>query len=625
MSIGSNFVAVPDGVYVFQDKTCLRLDPQTGKTMSEFKAPRGSGDDEMWSWGHIVIWKDFLVAGVSPAIYEADVYFSKDDFHRTKNIDTAVAALRELENFEFVEKAEGENDLDFLVKNLNKLMDDEKLAEKLSMTVNPDAKDKKRGNRRLLDEHFSLAQDNPVYPRQPGARGYWSGTASKGLVVMNRHTGKVLWTAEAENYFWHNGIAVGANRIYCIDEIPGTMATFLRRRGKSVSGARRLLAFDINTGKVVWKVGDALGMWVAYSEEHDIVFLGARTSRDMLPDYSYGRMRAYGGKDGSVLWDKPTDAYGGPCMLVGDRIITNRRVKTGRPNCLVYDLLTGELRPRKHPLTGESIPWGFAMQYGCGTAVAAQGFLLFRSGAAGYFDLAHDSGSGNFGGFRAGCSSNLIAANGVLSAPDYTRQCICRYQNQTSLAMVHMPEVETWTVNKLEPAKEPLECIGINFGAPGDRWANGTLWLEYPIVGGPSPDIPITIKPEAPQYFRLHSAYLKGQGLKWIAASGCKGAKSITINSLRNGAYTVRLHFAEPDEIGPEQRVLDIALQGREVLKDFDIVREAGGPHRAVVKEYTGVKVKKELTLTLDPSQSTELRDTVICGIEVVDEEWAKK
>jgi len=42
--------------------------------------------------------------------------------------------------------------------------------------------------------------------------------------------------------------------------------------------------------------------------------------------------------------------------------------------------------------------------------------------------------------------------------------------------------------------EKPVRSVGINFGAPGDRRADdGTLWLEYPIVGGSSPNVPVTI------------------------------------------------------------------------------------------------------------------------------------
>ena len=124
--------------------------------------------------------------------------------------------------------------------------------------------------------------------------------------------------------------------------------------------------------------------------------------------------------------------------------------------------------------------------------------LTFRSAAAGYFDLANDGGTGNWGGFRSSCTANLVAADGVLNAPDYTRTCTCSYQNQCSLALVPMPDVETWTFNPIPSSGQRVRRLGINFGAPGDRKADdGTLWLDFPSVGGPSPDVPLTITGDA--------------------------------------------------------------------------------------------------------------------------------
>src|SRR5258708_7901496 len=154
--------------------------------------------------------------------------------------------------------------------------------------------------------------------------------------------------------------------------------------------------------------------------------------------------------------------------------------------------------------------------------------MTFRSGAAGYCDLENDSGTGNFGGIRSGCTNNLIVAGGIISAPDYTRTCTCSYQNQTSLALVPMPEAEMWTSFGLRQWKGQIRQVGVNFGAPGDRKDDhGTLWLEYPSVGGNSPVVKVTVK-NAIDYFRRHSSQVKG-GLPWVAASGVKGMESITL------------------------------------------------------------------------------------------------
>jgi hypothetical protein len=86
--------------------------------------------------------------------------------------------------------------------------------------------------------------------------------------------------------------------------------------------------------------------------------------------------------------------------------------------------------------------------------------------------------------------------------------------------------------------------------------------------------------------------------------------------------YTVRLHFAEPDHLGAGQRVFDVALQGDTLLKDFDVVREAGGAQRALVKEFKGVRVGKDLTVTLTPAAGAPVKQAVLCGVEVRAEGW---
>jgi len=85
-------------------------------------------------------------------------------------------------------------------------------------------------------------------------------------------------------------------------------------------------------------------------------------------------------------------------------------------------------------------------------------------------------------------------------------------------------------------------------------------------------------------------------------------------------AYTVRLHFAELNDVQPGGRVFDVAIQGRVVLKDFDIVRAAGGRRVAVVKEFRGVKARDELTIELTPSKGGTKAPPAISAIEIVEE-----
>ncbi|KAH6764093.1 Leucine-rich repeat transmembrane protein kinase [Perilla frutescens var. frutescens] len=62
---------------------------------------------------------------------------------------------------------------------------------------------------------------------------------------------------------------------------------------------------------------------------------------------------------------------------------------------------------------------------------------------------------------------------------------------------------------------------------------------------------------------------------------------------LLNGNYTVKLHFAEIlftndssfNSLG--RRIFDVYLQGKLVLKDFNIAAEAGGPGKPIIKTFT--------------------------------------
>ena len=146
-------------------------------------------------------------------------------------------------------------------------------------------------------------------------------------------------------------------------------------------------------------------------------------------------MRAYRAGNGKVLWFKPD--YVGPAMIHGDMILKDKQRL--RP----ADRRAGDCAT--DPLTGAAQEWTWTRSYGCNTPLASENLLTFRSGAAGYFDLCNDGGTGNFGGFRSSCTNNLIVADGLITAPDYTRGCTCSYQNQTSVALVPMADAEMWT------------------------------------------------------------------------------------------------------------------------------------------------------------------------------------
>ena len=447
-------------------------------------------------------------------------------------------------------------------------------------------------------------------------------SASRQLAVLDRHTGRVLWRTAAMDGFIHNGIVAGDGKVFCLDAPP----PYLRKKAQDMGIAHdrqgRLLALDIRRGQTVWSdQARAFGSWLSFSQSFGVLLEAHRKSRDMVWEPG-NRMAAFHAETGAVIWDREIE-HSGPCILRGGTIITQDSA---------YSLLTGRQQTRRHPLTNERVPWKYARNYGCGTAIGSRNLLTFRSAAAGYFDLTCDGGTGNFGGFRSGCTSNLVVANGVLNAPDYTRTCTCSYQNQTSLAMVHMPDVEMWTFSDIEPSTAPIQRVGINFGAPGDRKADsGTLWLEYPSVGGASPELDIALTPGRPAWFRRHSLRLAGGNLKWVEASGAKGLRSIRMRvagaegsvSTEARSYTVRLHFVEPDGKQPRQRLFDVAIGDKIVLRDFDIAAEARAPDVGIVKEFAGIRTADHIVVSLTPAEPDT--ETVICGIEIIAETNEKR
>jgi outer membrane protein assembly factor BamB len=441
-------------------------------------------------------------------------------------------------------------------------------------------------------------------------------SSSRFLAVLDRHKGRLLWTTTAWNSFRHNGICVGNGRLFAIDR-PATdfRGSFLYRASPGL-GQRRLVALDLRTGKGLWQQQtDVFGTWLGYSVSEDILLESGRVTRDTLADEPRG-LRALRGPDGSVLWYNKDRI--GPPLIHGTMLILDGKA---------CDLRSGKPIFRVDPLTGQKVEWTWSRTYGCNTPAGSEHLLTFRSGAAGYYDLARDGGTGNWGGFRSGCTHNLVVAGGLVTAPDYTRTCTCAYQNQTSLALVPVPEGEMWTFFSRQEVKGPIRQVGLNLGAPGCRKAdNGTLWLEFPFSSGPSRRIPVRVEGTGIEWFRRHETQVEGKALPWVAASGAKGLRSITLTLGNEGqkerSYTVRLYFLEPENVKVGQRVFSVALQDKTVLVHFDVSREAGGPGRSLVREFHSIKVGKDLTVALSSEKGGDNPGPILSGIEAMAEGW---
>ena len=78
----------------------------------------------------------------------------------------------------------------------------------------------------------------------------------------------------------------------------------------------------------------------------------------------------------------------------------------------------------------------------------------------------------------------------------------------------------------------------------------------------------------------------------------------------------VEVHFSELESKKPGERVFDVKIQGKTVLDNFDIVKEAGRTDKEIVKTFSGVTAGETLKLELIPVNG----NTILSGIELIEE-----
>lgn len=272
---------------------------------------------------------------------------------------------------------------------------------------------------------------------------------------------------------------------------------------------------------------------------------------------------------------------------------------------------------RINPLTGAKEPRAFPKTYGCDGGVDYGLMYTLRSGTPAYYDKTIESGTVFLSGPRSGCTNSIIPSGGVLNVPYFYEGCTCSYPLPSAMSLVPMPQrFEQWSSwGEMEIKPKSIERIGVNFGAPGDRMTRaGTLWLDYPSVGGPSPAIDVAQSPADVTYRYYHSMWMdKSDAQPWVTASMAEGLESVTMKDLKPGKYTVSLSFAEPDKIKPGDRVQNVRLQGKEVLKGLDIIATSHTEMKGVVFQYADIEIEGTFKLTLVAVKGK----TLISGVEL--------
>ena len=445
------------------------------------------------------------------------------------------------------------------------------------------------------------------------------------IFAIDVATGKIRWSHTA-NSIPHPSISIGDGRVFFVERNVTAKqrrdALADRLNGLSAKEAASALktapvhltvALDAATGKVCWQrpfdltgaVGGAYWSALATMYRNGVLLIfgvfsdGHYWQQFFAKQFESRRMLALSARDGQKLWAKHIGYRVRP-LIINDTL---------HAEPWAYDLRTGAQKTRVNPITGRKEPWQFARPgHHCGCPSACPNVMFFRSGYIAYYDLAGDGGTMHWGAQRPGCWINFIPANGLALIPEASSGCMCPFAIQCTIVLKPRKQNKSWTKYSLTGKMTPVKHLALNLGGPGDRKdASGTMWLSYPRPGG-SLVLRFTVGTQAwpgGGFFKQNPDFvpIEGTTTPWLYTSGYRGLRRCEVPLFPpedgTGLYTVRLGFAELENDKPGERVFDVKLNGKLVLKDFDLVKEAGGRHRAIVREFKGIEGAEKLTIDL--------------------------
>jgi len=458
------------------------------------------------------------------------------------------------------------------------------------------------------------------------------------ILAVNRFSGKVVWKRKAATAFNSRALAIGRQKVFCIDSLTPAMSDTLKAAGRSGQKAQpRVMAIEAKTGRLVWsKPIDIVSTKITYAPARDALILPSREPLRWKGDRwvatspgeakkgskTPGAMVALRGRDGGEMWRVADFQYGEPVMIRGETIITRHGV--------TFDLADGQPARRTNVLTGAAETW-HAPKGGCNFMVGSGLLVTSRTR---YYDAAHHSGQTVLAGMRSGCTPSIIPAGGVMGLLNYSSHSSDPYRS--AVAFVHDPETVNWKAYVPSRDKRPLARparIALNLAAPGDHAeSSGAIWFAQGLSDpkrkgrpGNAGSVGVKMEGNSLRPFSVHPLRLttapKGPP-RFIACCGFEGVESLRVSlgpeTGKAARYTVRLHFCEPAPVRPGDRVFNVSLQGREALNAFDIARIAGCPLRAVVQEFPHVEADDEIHVHLTAGERS--RPPLLSGIEVVQE-----
>lgn len=478
-------------------------------------------------------------------------------------------------------------------------------------------------------------------------RGRKTNDATDGIFAIDLKTGQHLWDYQGQSIS-HRTIAISPDRVFFVDSsITSEQRAEILRQDKSelaqLTGKereiaeermkkldlRRTVALNSRTGKMEWaqavdvtdcsEIGIGGGMLTLMYQDDTLILCGANANghywrQFVAGEFSRRRLVALSAADGYKLWAKDANYRHRP-IIVGSRVLAEP---------WIYDLRTGEQQTRKHPITGEEVPWSM-MRTGhhCGMLTGSDsGMIMFRSGATGFMDLEQDAGIRHFAGHRLGCWINAIPANGLVMIPEASAGCVCLFSIASTIVMEPRPARTPWSIYSSVGMKTPVRHLALNLGAPGDRRdAHGTVWLSYPRYKAyqeTALDVKLNLAPKFGTdggYEAVHenTVSVTTEQPEWLYTSWAQALQQITLPLLSAAdaaaTFDVELHFANVRDKSPA--TFDVEFNGKTVLSEVTLPAAESDQIRATVSLVKAVPVADQLTIKLIPRSGTPLLNAV--------------
>ena len=241
------------------------------------------------------------------------------------------------------------------------------------------------------------------------------------------------------------------------------------------------------------------------------------------------------------------------------------------------------------------LPVGVAVGNGAGLTASFVGLLSGNSalGNSVGIDAFSDSGPvqgnnifGNQCGMKREGPSPLIAANnywGAATGPGADPA------DNTCLGTITTSPFATAPFNVINPLPAPA-AYRVNAGGPLYVAVNGGQWIadSYFNTGSViTTTSAIANTTDDPLYQAQRIGTSTAPELKYSFAA-------------QNGAYQVKLLFAEIVAQAAGQRVFNVKIQNNTVLSNFDIFASAGAPNKALTKTFNTTVTNGELTIEFD-------------------------